>query len=1028
MINTTNIDKNGELDKKAKIGTCQFPFKYYRKDRYECIEGKSKKGKWCATELKPDNTYKHFGYCVLNDKSTSTEKKASKQENIVTKKTKKEVKSKLLKSTSNEQLNGISFHIKKEINTIDEVIYYQLHLYYKINEELTFYNTSNVSEYQYDNVIGNFYDFVWGYNHNGFIQFEPYKYSYLMNTTNKEMIDLLIQENPIDYNIILTQFKKHQSMKTIETEHLFLNVSKNEKVLINDISIDHIKDIFINKKKEPYIKVFKNDALYSFNEFQSVSDTLLTSPGKKILTYKCLLNGDYVGVLNYNQNQLLYLGRVKKEIPAIFKDTTKNETIFIENAIYHNETFRKTLSTSNTNILFLNQEQITLYEDLIKKYIITQRERYNEYKSIFQLHDTVILKSQPDIGSFKIISFTIWSDLERDNHIGEDLNISYNNIENPYTLSVSYDDIEKIEADSNSPKYTSVTPEYNPDSSDYEYVPSNHKRNSPMYDDDSPTYKIDSPKYESDSPKYDPNSPMFHVNSSPESSSEKVVDLIKSDIYNKLGIHKHNPILYGWEYIGDDMENIGGERYVSLILDNKGQKTDIWELEMNEYKTPLHYVKGWKQDELYYKNGDRIPNLEVINYLKNNQVPNNWDKMIKKLSNSKVVKLPPIPSPPDYNYLQISTPTKSSSSVEYLDIVNPELNIIPYDINTKYDKPLILNDKVMVKHGIYNPLNGLIGTIIQMNKDKIMIDPEKGILDKDGPVELFLGDVQILDSDKPVELFIEDVIQIEIITISNYWNRILSSSPLINQNFIIKNCENRFFNTIYSHINNEFIDNDDIIINSNTGIPIYDIDKLNPMLKSDRLSFIRRGRIINKNIDGYIRKYRLWYIYSKNEYSDKINIFYFNYNRILKSNTPPTYGWYGSKDRQGKNIHLNFNNIDENLKLFSPSRLAIFSTKKLPIKTQYKKEIKCLNCDSSIHTIDNCPKKPRTEMTVCSICHKKGHWTEFCPSKNKIKKISSELKYKPSELKETIKKISDPPKANKLSVKNLALLKKASKK
>ena len=990
MINTTNINKNGELDKKAKIGTCKFPFKYYKKDRYECVDGKN--GKWCATELKEDNTYKHYGYCILDDKTSSPkQKKSSKQEKtvITKKKTRKSIDSNLLKLTSEKgkDFNSILFHIKKEINTIDEEIYYQIHLYYKVDNELTYYNTSNVTEYQYNNIIGNFYEFIWGYNYNGVIQFEPYKYtSIINNVTDKEMIDFVIKENPLDYNIILTQFKKHQNiidLKKINIDNCILNVKLNDKVRLDDGKIDTIQEI-IYKKQEPYIKVSSLDKLYSFDEFQPLIET----PDRNILNDKLLLEGDYVGVLNRNKNKLIYLGRIKKEISNIFKDNSQIETIFIENAFNDDFEFRKLVSILNTDIIFLNQEQIKIYQELVHRYVITQVDRYKRYKDIFKINDNVILKSQPNIGSFLIDGFVIWSDLNREEHIGEDVFLSYNNLENPYKLLVSYEDIEKIEEEvnSSSDKISNNSDLYHPVS------PISNKSNS------STPFRLNSSSL-----------------SSPKSSNNKVIELIKTDIYQKLGLHKNSPLLYGWDYIGDDYENIGGERYVSLILDDKGNPTDIWDLELNDYKDPLHYVEGWKQEELYYKSGDIIPNLEVIKYLKNNQVPNNWDKMIKTLSKSKVVKLPSIPSPPNYKeLLKSSTPKKrsSSSSSEYQDIINPDLSIIPYNINTKYEEEsLKLGDKVMIKHGIKHPLNGLIGNIIKIDKDNITIDPEKGIL----------------DTDEPVELFIEDVIKIEMISISNYWNQLLSTSPLVNQNVRIKNCENRFFNTIYSYINNEFIDDEEIIINSNDRNPIYDIDKINPILKADRLAFIRRGRIINKNNKGYLKKYRLWYIYSKNEYSDKMNIFYFNYSRDLKSNIPPKYDWYGNKDRNGKNIHLNFNNIDENLHLFSPSRLVIFTTKQLPIKSQYKKEIKCLNCDSSIHTTENCPNKPRNEIPVCSICRKKGHWEEFCPSKNKIKEKSSKLIQQKKEVKETKKRVDSSSNPNKLSVKKLALLKKNKK-
>lgn len=56
-------DKDGTKDK-HKIcvpGSCVFPFKYYKKDRFECVDGD--RGAWCATSLNEDGTRKTYAYC-----------------------------------------------------------------------------------------------------------------------------------------------------------------------------------------------------------------------------------------------------------------------------------------------------------------------------------------------------------------------------------------------------------------------------------------------------------------------------------------------------------------------------------------------------------------------------------------------------------------------------------------------------------------------------------------------------------------------------------------------------------------------------------------------------------------------------------------------------------------------------------------------------------------------------------------------------------------------------------------------------
>ena len=67
-IYAVNIDKNDKTNKSKDIqeGNCIFPFKYKKKEYNECLQ--SKRGKWCATEIKKSGTYSKYAYCPETQK------------------------------------------------------------------------------------------------------------------------------------------------------------------------------------------------------------------------------------------------------------------------------------------------------------------------------------------------------------------------------------------------------------------------------------------------------------------------------------------------------------------------------------------------------------------------------------------------------------------------------------------------------------------------------------------------------------------------------------------------------------------------------------------------------------------------------------------------------------------------------------------------------------------------------------------------------------------------------------------------
>ena len=65
-MKATNIDINGKTRKLKNLvqGNCKFPFKYRRKDIFECPTRKD--GKWCATSIDVNKKMKTWGYCTGN--------------------------------------------------------------------------------------------------------------------------------------------------------------------------------------------------------------------------------------------------------------------------------------------------------------------------------------------------------------------------------------------------------------------------------------------------------------------------------------------------------------------------------------------------------------------------------------------------------------------------------------------------------------------------------------------------------------------------------------------------------------------------------------------------------------------------------------------------------------------------------------------------------------------------------------------------------------------------------------------------
>jgi DNA-directed RNA polymerase II subunit RPB2 len=83
------------------------------------------------------------------------------------------------------------------------------------------------------------------------------------------------------------------------------------------------------------------------------------------------------------------------------------------------------------------------------------------------------------------------------------------------------------------------------------------------------------------------------------------------------------PEEYGWSYYSYDEER--GEAYKSIILNNKGDATEIWFVGENDGQLPNRYPAGWNVTTLIYNDQEPISPNVMIEELNSTQEPNNWN-------------------------------------------------------------------------------------------------------------------------------------------------------------------------------------------------------------------------------------------------------------------------------------------------------------------------------------------------------------------------------------------------------------------
>jgi DNA-directed RNA polymerase II subunit RPB2 len=92
-----------------------------------------------------------------------------------------------------------------------------------------------------------------------------------------------------------------------------------------------------------------------------------------------------------------------------------------------------------------------------------------------------------------------------------------------------------------------------------------------------------------------------------------------------------DPLDLGWQFYKKD--DVNGDVYKSLIIDEEGNATEMWWVNNNNFLTPQRYPLGWNMNDLKMSNGQLIPDIHMISNLITDQSPNNWKRIITKLKN-----------------------------------------------------------------------------------------------------------------------------------------------------------------------------------------------------------------------------------------------------------------------------------------------------------------------------------------------------------------------------------------------------------
>ena len=162
------------------------------------------------------------------------------------------------------------------------------------------------------------------------------------------------------------------------------------------------------------------------------------------------------------------------------------------------------------------------------------------------------------------------------------------------------------------------------------------------------------------------------------------------------------PEAFGWSYYSYDEDR--GEAYKSIILNNKGDASEVWFVSDHDGQLPNRYPAGWNVSSLLYNDKTPIsPNI-MIEELNATQEPNNWNISLDAIRREDKGKVLPVASPdypppasPDYpppaspqypppaspQYPPLASPASAVSTV-----YNPNSPMSSvYDPNSPYVSP-----------------------------------------------------------------------------------------------------------------------------------------------------------------------------------------------------------------------------------------------------------------------------------------------------------------------------------------------------
>ena len=114
------------------------------------------------------------------------------------------------------------------------------------------------------------------------------------------------------------------------------------------------------------------------------------------------------------------------------------------------------------------------------------------------------------------------------------------------------------------------------------------------------------------------------------------------------------PEAYGWAYYSYDEER--GEAYKSIILNNKGEATEVWFVGENDGQLPNRHPVGWNAATLLYNDKTPIMPTVMIEELTNNQEPNNWSISLDAIRRDDKGKLFVLGNQLVSNYVQEESP------------------------------------------------------------------------------------------------------------------------------------------------------------------------------------------------------------------------------------------------------------------------------------------------------------------------------------------------------------------------------------